>query len=80
MRQVSIIGVGQTPVREHWDMSLRDLAVAAGREALVDAGVDKVDAIYVGNMTSGSLNQQRQLGALVVQLDNSCSTCHDSDY
>ncbi len=65
MREVSIVGVGQTPVREHWDMSLRDLAVSAGREAMVDAGVDRVDAIYVGNMTSGSLNQQRQLGALV---------------
>ena len=65
MRQVSIVGIGQTPVREHWAMSLRDLAVAAGRNAMVDAGVDRVDAIYVGNMTSGSLNQQRQLGALV---------------
>jgi acetyl-CoA C-acetyltransferase len=30
-----------------------------------DAGLEKVDAIYVGNMTSGSLNQQRHLGALV---------------
>jgi acetyl-CoA C-acetyltransferase len=30
-----------------------------------DAGIDKVDAIYVGNMTSGSLNRQRQLGTLV---------------
>ncbi len=65
MRQVAILGVGQTPVREHWDMSLRELAVAAGRAAMEDAGIEKVDAIYVGNMTSGSLNQQRQLGALV---------------
>lgn len=32
---------------------------------MADAGVERVDAIYVGNMTSGSLNQQRQLGALV---------------
>jgi acetyl-CoA C-acetyltransferase len=32
---------------------------------MADAGIDRVDAIYVGNMTSGSLNQQRQLGALV---------------
>lgn len=65
MRQVAILGVGQTPVREHWSLSLRDLAVAAGRTAMEDAGLDKVDAIYVGNMTSGSLNQQRHLGALV---------------
>ncbi len=65
MREVAILGVGQTQVREHWDMSVRDLAVAAGRGAMADAGADRVDAIYVGNMTSGSLNQQRQLGALV---------------
>ena len=65
MHQVAILGVGQTPVREHWDISLRDLAVQAGRAAMQDAGVAKVDAIYVGNMTSGDLGQQRQLGALV---------------
>ncbi|MCP4357268.1 MAG: thiolase domain-containing protein [Chloroflexi bacterium] len=65
MREVAILGVGQTPVREHWDLSIRQLAVNAGRSAMQDAGVIQVDAIYVGNMTSGELNQQRQLGALV---------------
>lgn len=65
MRQVSILGIGQLPVREHWELSIRDLAVAAGREALTDADIKRVDAIYVGNMTSGSLNQQHQLGAVV---------------
>jgi acetyl-CoA C-acetyltransferase len=65
MREVAIIGLGQTPVREHWTLSLRDLAIVAGRAALEDGGVEKVDAIYTGNMTSGSINQQRQLGALV---------------
>lgn len=65
MRQVAILGVGQTPVREHWDLSIRQLAVAAGRAAMADAGVERVDAIFVGNMTSGQLNQQHQLGALI---------------
>ncbi len=65
MLEVAILGVGQIPVREHWDLSLRDLAVVAGRAAMEDAGLDRVDAIYVGNMTGGSLNQQRQIGALV---------------
>ncbi len=65
MRQVAILGVGQTPVREHWDEAIRDLAVAAGRAAMDDAGVERADAIYVGNMTGGTLNQQRQLGAVV---------------
>lgn len=65
MRQVAILGVGQTPVREHWSLSLRHLTAMAGRAALEDAGRDRIDALYVGNMTSGSLNQQRHLGALV---------------
>jgi len=65
MHQVAILGVGQVPVREHWDLSIRDLAVNAGRAAMEDAGVERVDAIYVGNMTSGELSQQRHLGALV---------------
>jgi acetyl-CoA C-acetyltransferase len=65
MREVAILGVGQTPVREHWDISLRTLAVEAGRVAMTDAGVDRVDAIYVSNMNSDRLNQQRHLGPLV---------------
>lgn len=65
MRQVAILGVGQTPVREHWPLSLRQLTVEAGRAALNDAGLETVDGLYVSNMTSGRLNQQRQLGALV---------------
>ena len=65
MREVAILGVGQTPVREHWDISLRGLAVEAGRAALADAGVDRVDAIYVSNMTSDRLGGQRHLGPLV---------------
>ena len=65
MRQVAILGVGQTPVREHWPLSLRQLTVEAGRAALNDAGVETVDGLYVSNMTSGLLNQQSQLGALV---------------
>lgn len=67
MREVAILGVGQVPVREHWDLAVHHLAVAAGREALADAGVSRIDALFVGNMTSGTLNQQRHLGALVAE-------------
>lgn len=65
MLDVAILGIGQTPVREHWDMSLRQLAVEAGRLALEDAGLDRVDMMYVSNMNSDRLSHQRQLGALV---------------
>lgn len=65
MREVAILGVGQTAVREHWGLSIRELAVAAGRAAINDGGVDRVDAIFVGNMTSDRISKQRHLGALI---------------
>jgi acetyl-CoA C-acetyltransferase len=65
MLEVAILGIGQTPVREHWELSIRQLAVAAGRAAMEDAGLSKVDGIFVSNMTSGRLSQQHHLGALV---------------
>ena len=65
MRDVSIIGVGQTAVSEHWDKSLRHLAADAVLAAMSDAGVDRADALYVGNMLSGEIAGQEHLGALV---------------
>ena len=65
MRDVAIIGIGQTPVGEHWTTSIRHLAFEAAANALRDANVDKVDAIYVGNMLSGEITGQEHLGALV---------------
>ncbi len=65
MRDVAIIGIGQTPVGEHWDRSLRHLAHDAVKAALQDAGVDRPDALYVGNMLSGELAGQEHLGALI---------------
>jgi acetyl-CoA C-acetyltransferase len=65
MRKVAIVGLGQTPVREHWDSNLRDLAVTALRDAMEDAGVETLDGVTVGNMLSGALSEQEHLGALV---------------
>ena len=65
MDDVYVVGIGQTPVREHWDTSLRHLAAQAVLSAMEDAGVERLDGLYVGNMLSGSLNQQEHLGALL---------------
>lgn len=65
MQPVIIIGIGQTKVDEHWDKSLRDLAAEAIFAAMDDCGRDKVDGLFVGNMLSGSLNHQENLGALI---------------
>ena len=62
MRDVSIIGLGQVPVREHWDRSLRQLGADAARAALRDARVDRVDALIAGNMLCGELTGQRHIG------------------
>lgn len=45
--------------------SLTDLFVEASTQAIEDAGVDRVDAMYVGNMMSGFLQNQEHLGALM---------------
>jgi acetyl-CoA C-acetyltransferase len=65
MREVSIMGVGQTPVGEHWDCSLRDLGIQAVKAALADAGLDRPQALYAGNMLSGSLCSQENLATLI---------------
>ncbi len=65
MRDVCIIGIGQTPIGELWDSSLRQLAYQALRAAVEDAGVERPDALFVSNMLAARLNSQQQLGALI---------------
>ncbi len=65
MKKAVIIGAGMVPVGEHWRLSLRDMAVEALLNAMDDAGIDKVDSLYVGNMASGSFIEQENLGALI---------------
>jgi acetyl-CoA C-acetyltransferase len=65
MRDVSIIGIGQTSVGEHWDHSLRHLAYEALAAAMKDANIERADALYVGNMLSGEISGQAHLGALI---------------
>ena len=67
MRDVAIIGAGETKYGEHWDKSLRDLAVEAGLKALEDAGIcaEDIQAIFGGNMSAGSFVGQDHVGALI---------------
>ncbi len=64
MREVAIVGVGMTPFGELWDRSLRNLLADAGRAALEDAGIDRVDSLLVGNMTAGMFVGQEHVGAM----------------
>ncbi|MBI3360037.1 MAG: thiolase domain-containing protein [Chloroflexi bacterium] len=65
MRPVYIAGLGQTEVGEHWELSLRELALMAAEEAVQDAGGARPEALYVGNMLAGELSHQEHLGALI---------------
>ncbi len=62
MRQVAILGIGQTKIDEHWDLSLREIGGNAAFAAMQDAGMDQVDALFVGNMLSPMVSGQNQLG------------------
>jgi acetyl-CoA C-acetyltransferase len=45
--------------------SLSQLFVEAAAEAIENAGVDRIDSMYVGNMMSGYLQNQEHLGSLM---------------
>ena len=67
LRDVFIAGVGQTPITKDPQTRGRYLGAAAVKAALADAGIEpeRIGALYVGNMLSGILAQQQQLGGLI---------------
>lgn len=65
MADVVIAGIGQTPVGEHWETSLRELALYAIETALKDAGGLRPQALLVGNMLAPNLSRQAHLGVLI---------------
>jgi acetyl-CoA C-acetyltransferase len=65
MREIAILGIGQTPVSENWDQSIREIAGEAVLAALADANLTSVDGLFVGNMLSGLLSRQENLGTLI---------------
>ena len=64
-REVFIVGIGQTKVGEHWERSLRDLAVEASLAALDDAALEEIDSLVVANMLASQIGSQGHLGALI---------------
>ncbi|MFW6185886.1 MAG: thiolase domain-containing protein [Halobacteriota archaeon] len=67
MRKVAIIGVGQSPFGELWDLSFRDIFLSAGVESLEDSGLEgkEIEAMYVGNMSGGRYLAQEHIAALI---------------
>jgi acetyl-CoA C-acetyltransferase len=62
MSEVFIAGIGSTPVGEHWDQSLSNLAAKAMLAALRDSGEVKPQALYVGNLLASAASGQANLG------------------
>jgi acetyl-CoA C-acetyltransferase len=65
MRDVAIIGVGMNKWGELWQKSLRDVFVESALLAIKDAGVDHIDSMYVGCMSSGLFVGQEHLSSLL---------------
>lgn len=65
MAEVVIAGIGQTEVGEHWEVSLRELALRAIEAALLDAGGLRPAALFVGNMLAPVISRQAHLGSLI---------------
>ena len=61
MREVAIVGAGMTQFGELWETSLRQLFADAALEAIRSAGVDRLDGIYVGNMSAGRFVDQEHV-------------------
>src|SRR4051812_28910602 len=70
MRDVYIIGTGQVPVSKQGETRGRHMAARAIKSAIADARVEpsEVSALIIGNMMSGMLAQQQQLGALFADI------------
>jgi acetyl-CoA C-acetyltransferase len=68
MREVAVVGIGQTRFGELWDRSFREIGIEAGLQALVDAKLSSADlgALFLGNMASGSLINQEHIAPLIL--------------
>ncbi len=65
MADIIIAGIGKTSVGEHWETSLRSLALQAIQAAIRDSGGLKPQVLFVGNMLAATLSRQAHLGALL---------------
>ncbi len=65
MRKIAILGIGQTTVDEHWALSLKELGGEASFAAMKDSGINKPEALFVGNMLSPIISGQNQLATSI---------------
>lgn len=88
MSRVYVVGVSMTPFGRFYEKSVKDLAEAAVREALQDAGCDAslIDAVFFSNAAQGAVDGQHSvrgeialrelpLGNVpIVNVENACAS------
>lgn len=67
MRDVAIIGIGMTKFGELWDQSIRDMFAEAALKAMENAGVEKLDSLYVGSLSSGLYTYQEHIASVMAE-------------
>ncbi|HMN15256.1 MAG TPA: thiolase domain-containing protein [Bellilinea sp.] len=65
MREVVIAGLGQTPVGEHWGLSMAQVSYQAIKAAIADAGGLHPQALYVANFLGSMVSHQANLGTVL---------------
>ncbi len=65
MREVAIIGTGINKWGELWEKSIRDIFVEVALKAIDNSKASKIDALYIGSMSSGLFVGQEHLASLL---------------
>jgi len=65
MNEVYLVAAAQLPVEQSTALTLRQMGAAVARQTLAQAGLERVDALYVANMLSDDLQGQKHLAALI---------------
>lgn len=65
LRDVSIVGIGQIPIQKENSLPLKAMGAKAVRLAMEDASVDRVDALFAGNMLADELQNQKHIATLI---------------
>ncbi|MBD3189877.1 MAG: thiolase domain-containing protein [Candidatus Heimdallarchaeota archaeon] len=67
MKEIAIVGAGNTKIGEWFDRDLRELTDEAIARAIQSANIETKDigAVFVGSMSSGLFNEQEHLSAVV---------------
>ncbi len=70
MTDVVIAGIGQIPVGEHWDLSLRSMAVKAIMAARKECPDLEPESMFIGNSMGSVISHQANLGSLLADWSN----------